>query len=155
MNSLKIKTKDGVTYSHVSSIGRTILVPMFYKHLSELMEIGHCSLQTFENVTNSTKAIIAKIDDKLVGYDVFNHNIENKSMFDIFTYVDPDYRKRGIFTEIEMCLLKYAKDNKVDYIHSHVSVKNEASVHACRKLGFNLFISEDSPEYYEYVHSTY
>jgi GNAT superfamily N-acetyltransferase len=155
MNSSKILKKEGVTYSHVPAIGKTCLIPLFYKHLAELMEVGHCSLQTFENVTNSTQAIIAEIDGKLVGYDVFNHNIENKSMFDVFTYVDPDYRKRGIFTEIEMCLLKYAKYNKDDYIHSHVSVKNEASVHACRKLGFNLFISEDSPEYYEYVHSTY
>ena len=155
MKSVQIQKKDGVTYSHVPEIGGTILVPLFYKHLAELMEAGHCTHKTFYLVTDSTQAIIAEVDDKIVGFLIFNHDKVMKTTYNALGHINIDYRRRGIFTEIKMCLLKYAKDNKVDYIHSHVSVKNEASVRASRKLGFDLYISQDLPEYYEYVHSTY
>ena len=67
-------TKEGVTYSLVVAIGETPLVPLFYKHIAELMEAGHCTFHTFELVTNYTSAIIAEVDSKIVGFDLFNHD---------------------------------------------------------------------------------
>lgn len=155
MNKSEIQTKDGVTYSHVSAIGETSLVPSFYKNVAELMEVGYCTFHTFSNVTDSTQAIIAEIDNKIVGYDLFNHYKESKIMFGFFIYVDPDYRQRGIITQTLRCVVKHAKDNKVDFFQGLISIKNEISIQAHIKAGFDLFISEDSPEYYEFRHSTY
>jgi GNAT superfamily N-acetyltransferase len=155
MKSTQIQTKDGVTYSHVPEIGGTILVPMFYKHMAELMEAGHCTFQTFNYVTYSSQGILAEIDNKPVGFGVFNHKKGEEEMFDFFTYVDPAYRQRGIFVQLQNSLLKYAKENKVGYINSFISIKNEVSIKAHRKMGYDLFISENLPEFYQYIHSTY
>jgi len=155
MKSVQIQKKDGVTYSHVPEIGGTILVPMFYRHMAELMEAGHCTFQTFNRVTDTSQGILAEIDNKPVGFGVFDHKKEAEELFDFFTYVDPDYRQRGIFVQLQNCLLKYAKDNKVDYINSFISIKNEVSVKAHRKMGYELFITKELPEFYQYIHSTY
>jgi len=155
MNKLHMLIKEGVTYSLVPTIGGTCLVPLFYKHIAELMEAGHCTFHTFEAVTCNTSAIIAEIDNKIVGFDFFDHDKAKRVAFDFFVYVDPDYRRRGIFTEIENCLyVLYAKANNINYIKSLVSINNETSIQASKKLGFELFISEHSPGYYECIHST-
>jgi GNAT superfamily N-acetyltransferase len=155
MKSVQIQKKDGVTYSHVPEIGGTILVPLFYKHLAELMEAGHCTFQTFNRVTDTSQGIIAEIDNKIVGFGIFDHKKGEEELFDVFIYVDPDYRQRGIFVQLQNGLLTYAKNNKVDYINSFISIKNEVSIKAHRKMGYDLFISEYLPEFYQYIHSTY
>jgi RimJ/RimL family protein N-acetyltransferase len=153
INKIEMQPKDDISYSHLLTIGGTYLVPLFYKYMAELMETGHCTLDTCEQVTNTTQGIVAEIDTKIVGFGVFEHLEGEKTMFDFFTYVDPNYRQRGIFTEIQNGLLKYAKENKIEYIHSYISIKNEVSIIAHKKMGYNLVISKSMPEFYEYIHS--
>jgi GNAT superfamily N-acetyltransferase len=155
MNKSEIQTKDGITYSHVPAIGRTILVPLFYKHIAELMKAGHCTFHTFDTVTDSDQGIIAEIDNKIVGYEVFSHDKEKKLMFEYFVYIYPEYRRRGIFAHIQGCVLAHAKANDIYYTQSLISIKNEVSIKAHINLGFDLFITKEMPGYYQYIHPTY
>jgi RimJ/RimL family protein N-acetyltransferase len=152
MKKIYLHLKEGVTYSHVQEIGKTILVPMCYKHIAELMEVRHCAFQTFEIVTNTTQAIIAEIDNKIVGFSVFNHLKGDKEILDIFGYVDPNHRRKGIYLEMERCLyVKYTLANKINCIRSYSHTKNEVSTYFCKKVGIDLCISEETPESYEYI----
>jgi hypothetical protein len=148
---MQIQTKDGVTYSHVPEIGGTILVPLFYKHIAELMKAGHCTHKTFYLVTDSTQAIIAEVDDKIVGFLIFNHDKEMKTMYNALGHINIDYRRRGIFELINKSWHTHAKINNTDYVQGYISVENGVSVKAHRKMGYDLFISKDFSGYYEYM----
>ena len=154
MDKIELQTKEGVTYSFVQAIGGTRLIPLFYKHIAELMEADHCTFDMFR-VTDDCRGVIAEIDNKIVGYGVFDHNKKTKELFDFFTYVDPDYRQRGIFLQLQNGLLTYAKINKVECVNSFVSVKNEVSVKAHRKAGFDLFLAKNVPGFYQYIHTKF
>ena len=148
MKKIHLHTTEGVTYSLVEAIGGTRLVPLFYKHMAELMEAGHCLFTTFNQPTNKSQGIIAEIDNKIVGFLLFHKKPE--SMSGIFGYVDPNYRQRSIFALIMKCWYAYAKDSKSRYVEGYVSAKNEISIHAHNTLGFSLFFDENF-KIYKYV----
>lgn len=86
--------------------------------------------------------IVAESDGKAVGYASLSSYREKeayRATVELSLYVAPDYRRRGIATELMAAILKRARED--DSVHTVVSVitgSNEASIILHERFGFTF-----------------
>jgi ribosomal protein S18 acetylase RimI-like enzyme len=116
------KTGSEVKIISTSQIGMSPLCGIYLKSYSELIEAGHAWPRM--NGTNKTKAIYATIDNKIVGHIAYELLTDWLVVHIIFSRVDPNFRKRGIYKMMFSQLETMSKAAKYRRIVSEIHIDN-------------------------------
>ena len=124
------------------SINRTDVMPCYYKAMLDLLENGLSGYWYFTQC-KALKAIVAKDNDKLIGFIAYDYNDAYLSIY--LGWVDIDYRGKGIYKQMYNDLVVVAKDLNMVQIDGWIHKDNESVIKVMEKLG-------RVPEHIQYVH---
>jgi RimJ/RimL family protein N-acetyltransferase len=134
LGKVKDKTQASVSVNLSSSLGGSVIMPLFLREAASLIEKGWA--QPMIIGTNDSKVIYAKIEDEIVGFIVFNYqNDYQKSTWIVVGTVFEKYRGRGLYKIMHSYLEKVAEDNNSGSINSHVHCENVSMIATCRSIG--------------------
>ncbi len=90
------------------------------------------------------------LENKIIGIIFFN--INNKKCNEGIVAIHPQYKKNGIATALFQELVKYCRENHVEYIFADTAIKAISSVRWHEKMGFKKFkmTSFPSTNYYSW-----
>jgi len=113
---------------------------IFIKSHSEILKNYNISLNNLKSnyidpAINNRTIIIGYEDNKPIGYQFIN--IKNRVINSSFTYIDPNYRKKGYGNLIRLKTLETFKD-KFDKVYGSIFNVNYSSLISCRKLAEKL-----------------
>lgn len=132
----------------VMLIDRTVEATQFiFDKIDEQLNIFKASYATEMSIMNEQPLQMFEFDDDqicvaftkefmLLGFLSFGFNPRNKVLFIEHVYVNPSFRKKGIYTTMLKRIEKLAKDIHADKIASFVYIRNNESMAAHLKLGF-------------------
>lgn len=134
----KDKKGSTVVIKNTTAIGYTPVLPFFMKHFADLCDRGWA--HPIFTATNTTRAIYAEIDNKVVGHIVYNIQDDNvKTAWILLSAVDPDYRQRGIYNlmhkQFEAVIKKLGSKKIASYVH----VDNKPRQASCESVGMKPF----------------
>lgn len=137
-----------VTIKYADAIAGTIIVPLLMKNFLKLIEDGQGS--NFVTYNNKSKAVYIEIDNKIVGHIVFEYRPDDvlKTSWIILSWVDEQYRRRGLYKILHTAFEKIIKTAGSKRIASFVKMDNLARLHSCESVGMrkNCFRMEKDLE---------
>lgn len=124
-----------VTATYMEAIGGSRIVPVLMKNFVKLIEDGHAGKWVTFN--NKSKAVYIEIDNKIVGHIVYDHRSDDlfKTAWIILSWVDENYRRRGLYKILHKYFEKVLKETGSTKIASYVSVNNAARLASCESVG--------------------
>lgn len=134
LEKVQDKTQAIISVNLASSLGGSIIVPLFLREIASLMEKGWASQIMMGS--NDSKVIYAKIENEVAGFIVFHYlNDYQKSTWIIVGTVFEKYRGRGIYKIMHSHLEKVAKKDNSGSINSHVHCDNIPMLAICKSIG--------------------
>lgn len=128
------KTDAKVTLKHVNQIGYSPVFTFYIKNYAELIE-ADLGYPVFK-ASNTTPAIYAEIDGRVVGHIVYELMDDPiKTAWIVLSAVDKDYRQRGIYNLMHDQFEKFVKALGSKRIASHVHINNVARQASCESCG--------------------
>jgi RimJ/RimL family protein N-acetyltransferase len=128
------KTGATVTIKFSSTLGNSSVLPFFLKNFAELMLNGHT--QNIMAGSNRSKVVYAEINGHVAGHIVFDILDDvTKTAWIVFSCIDPNFRKRGIYDLLHAHFETVAKEFHSQKIASFVHVNNTARQASCKKVG--------------------
>ena len=123
-------------------MAKIIIEKMTFDNLDEVYEIDKESFpvpwskESFEEELKNILStyLVAKIDDKVVGYIGSWMVIDECHITNIA--VHPDYRRQGIANKLVEELLKYCNEHGISYILLEVRINNLSAQNLYKKFGF-------------------
>lgn len=112
-----------------------IVFPHFLIAFGEAIKAGHADPFM---VFKPTDQVLCLVDgEKIVGFMVYNFNEEFKFTWINFSYINPDYRGRGlgVFALMNTRIESITKNLGGNMVQSYVHQDNVASIKACEKIG--------------------
>lgn len=128
------KTGQALQIFLAPTLGDSPVLPVFLKEYAALMEQGYAQYNMIGN--NRTKAVYAVLDDviiALMAFDVSDDFI--KTTWVNFSFVDPQYRNRGIFKILHQHLEEQVKAAGSKKICSVVHIDNTAILESAKSVG--------------------
>jgi RimJ/RimL family protein N-acetyltransferase len=134
----KDKKGSTVQIKHTSALSYTPVLPFFMKQFSNLCDKGWAH-PTF-TASNTTKAVYAEIQGKVVGHIVYNLlDDQLKTAWIVLSAVDEEYRQRGIYnlmhTQFESTIKKAGSKKIASYVH----IDNIPRQNSCASSGMRPF----------------
>lgn len=115
----------------------------------ELLDRDKCLEVYSDWITNccidsnfADKIIVAEKDNKIAGYLVFKHYLNENYSFAMLGAVNPEFRKLGVFKAINLEGIKFAKENGIQNVRTNVLNTNYQVNGTYIDLGFKLIKSE-------------
>jgi len=133
-----ISTQGDLTYYHYDRFNRE--VNEFYLHgMSKLIESGHSAIAE-PKITDFMGAIVCKLNDKIVGGLYYhNYDVEIHRCLDVqLTYIEPTYRKQGIFKQLHIGLDSVIKEQNYAGAISYQNIKNTSMEEVRASVGYQL-----------------
>jgi GNAT superfamily N-acetyltransferase len=122
-----------VKYSGFLGGGPLPLLSFYYRGMADTIDHGHA--WTNIEINDKCKAVYAEIDGKIVGACVLDWDPSYLSLYVVLTYIDKEYRGRGLYKIIFDFVEQKAKDLGAVEITSLVSLSNETSLEARKSVG--------------------
>jgi GNAT superfamily N-acetyltransferase len=127
-----------VTVKSVVSIGHNPIVPVLMRNYADLIEQGYSNFHV--GFANRSKAIYLEIDDKIVGHIVYDVLPDDalKTAWIQLSYVDPSFRKRGLYNIMHKYFEQTIKECGSKRIASYVHPNNTARLASCESVGMSV-----------------
>lgn len=109
------------------------LVMAHLKFSFELQKAGHGDLGLYGPHPDSSVFYIKKKGD-IIAFMFFYATTEN-GFYISRSWVDPDYRRKGLYKKLWNAIVNLAAKEKRSYIQSSISTKNKAMRAAAKKRG--------------------
>ena len=116
------------------TIGESPVLPIFLREYANLIDQGYAQYNMIGS--NRSKAIYAVIDDKIIGIVVYDLADDiTKTTWVNFSFVDQQFRKRGIFKILHQVLEEQVKTVGSKKICSTVHVNNDTMLKSAKSVG--------------------
>lgn len=123
-----------VTIKFAPMLAGSAVIPFFMKNFAKLMEDGFSHFHFAGH--NRSKAVYVEINGKVVGHIVFEmHDDAFKTAWITLSAIDPEYKRRGLYTLMHAHFEEQIKKLGAKKIASHVHVNNLARQASCAKVG--------------------
>lgn len=120
-----------------STLGDSPVMSHFMRGYADLIDSGHAG--PFLVGTNRSRAIYLEIENKLVGYVVYDiHEDIPKTTWIIHGSINSEYRRRGLYTIINKYLEDQARKMGSKRVVSLVHTDNTAMLELGKAIGRNI-----------------
>lgn len=132
------KKGSKVTIKHTTAIGYTPVLPFFMKQFAELVDKGWA--HPAFTASNTSKAVYAEIDGRVVGHIVYNIlDDQLKTAWITLSAVDSEFRQRGIYNMIYSQFEATVKKAGSKKIASYVHIDNKPRQASCASTGLKPY----------------
>jgi ribosomal protein S18 acetylase RimI-like enzyme len=123
-----------VTVRYAEEIGNTPVVSAFLRNLAGLIDQGY-SLPMMAGA-NRHRAVYIELEGQVIGHIVFDIlEPPVKTAWIVLSAVDPDYKRRGLYTILHRHFEEIAVKMGAKKIASFVHVDNTARQKSCEQVG--------------------
>lgn len=132
MSDLRLETTD------VPHIGGTSFYGFAVQVHSALIEQGLVVDPRDPLVDPADGAVVARVDDLQVGTITYRYFAVNKTLYACAAFVLPDWRRRGVFSNMFHELLRVASERGASKVEAGTLTTNEAFKRAAVSAGMSL-----------------
>lgn len=133
-----ISTQGELTYYHYDRSNRAVN-EFYLQSMNKLIESGHSAISE-PKITDFVGAIVCKRNDQIIGALYYhNYDVEIHRCLDVqLTYIDINYRRRGIFKQLHIGLDSIIKEQNYAGAISYQNIKNTNMDAARNSVGYQL-----------------